>query len=176
MGLGRTFCGSRIKRSQIELIREVVGNYQALSRTELAHTMCELLRWKRASGRLKWRECLDLLEQLERESVIALPDKQPRRPLGSRTHVPVTGEGDPREGLAGDLAGASAAAGLVLAHRGRRGVARAHAPARGDARFPRERSAGGARRPGSVLASRPQRPCPSRRRDASRPGRSERAT
>ncbi len=81
----------------------MVGNYPALSRTELAQTVCELLRWKRPSGRLKWRECLDLLAQLERDEVVTLPDKQPRRPLGSRTGIPVTHAGDPR----GELTGAA---------------------------------------------------------------------
>ena len=104
MEVRRSFCGRRIKRGQLELIREVVGNYPALSRTELAQTVCELLRWKRPSGQLKWRECLDLLAQLERDEVVTLPDKQPRRPLGSRTRIPVTHAGDPRGELSGDVA------------------------------------------------------------------------
>ena len=99
----RTFCGTRIRPRQIELIREVVGGYPDLSRTELAHTVCELLGWKRPSGRLKGRECLDLLDQLEEEGVVVLPGKQPRRPLGSRTRVPMTLAGDPRQELVGEV-------------------------------------------------------------------------
>ena len=99
----RTFCGTRIRPRQIELIREVVGGYPDLSRTELAHTVCELLGWKRPSGRLKGRECLDLLDQLEAEGVVVLPGKQPRRPLGSRTRVPMTLAGDPRQELVGEV-------------------------------------------------------------------------
>jgi hypothetical protein len=49
--------------------------YPSLSRTELAHTVCELLGWKRPSGRLKNRECLDLLDQLDTEGVVVLPGK-----------------------------------------------------------------------------------------------------
>jgi hypothetical protein len=97
----RAFCGTPIRRRKIELIREVVGGYPSLSRTELAHTVCELLGWKRPSGRLKSRECLDLLGQLDAEGVVVLPGKQPRRHLGSPTRVPVTLAGDPRAELVG---------------------------------------------------------------------------
>lgn len=103
MEAGRSFCGRRVRRDQVELIREVVGNCPALSRTELAHTVCELLRWKRPTGGLKWRECLDLLERLQGEGVVALPDKQARRPVDRRGRVPITPEGDPRDEVAGDV-------------------------------------------------------------------------
>ena len=69
----RAFCGTPIRRREIELIREAVGGYPSLSRTELAHTVCELLGWKRPSGRLKSRECLDLLDQLDAEGVVVFP-------------------------------------------------------------------------------------------------------
>lgn len=99
-----TFCGKAVKPRELELIRDLVGSYPNLSRTELAHTVCELLAWKRPSGRLKSRECRDLLALLEDEGlVVALPGKQPRRPVGSRTRVPVTPEGDPRPELVADV-------------------------------------------------------------------------
>ena len=103
MERSRSFCGRPIKPRELRLIRELVGSYPNLSRTELAHTVCELLGWKRPSGRLKSRECLDLFERLEDQDVVALPVKQPRRPLGSHTRVPVTAEGDPRHELVGDV-------------------------------------------------------------------------
>ena len=93
-GLGRS-AALAIRPRQIELIGEVVGGYPDLSRTGLAHTVCELLGWERPSWRLKRRECLDLLQQLEEQGVAVLPGKQPRRPMGSRTRVPMTLAGNP---------------------------------------------------------------------------------
>jgi hypothetical protein len=74
----------------LALVREVVESCSGLSRTELARTVCELLGWKRAAGGLKAQECREFLERLEAAGALALPDKQPRRPVGSRPHVPVT--------------------------------------------------------------------------------------
>jgi hypothetical protein len=98
-----SFCGRPVTRRQIELIREVAGNYPALSRTELAQTVCELLGWKRPAGGLKWRECLDLLSRLEADAVVELPAKQVRRPVGSKTHIPVTAGGDPGAELTSEV-------------------------------------------------------------------------
>ncbi len=53
----------------------------SISRLELANTVCELLDWKRPSGGLKARECNDLLERLESQGVLTLPEK---RSCGSR--------------------------------------------------------------------------------------------
>lgn len=98
-----TFCGKPIRPRELKVIRELVGAYPNLSRTELANTVCELLDWKRPSGRLKSRECLDLFERLEDQGAIALPGKLPRRPLGSHTRIPVTPEGDPRPEVVCDV-------------------------------------------------------------------------
>jgi hypothetical protein len=59
------FCGQALSAKELALIDEVVAACQGLSRTELASTVCELLDWRRANGRLKSRECWALLEQLE---------------------------------------------------------------------------------------------------------------
>jgi hypothetical protein len=60
----------------------------------LASTICELLGWTRANGRLKGRECRQFLEQLEAAGVVKLPAKRIGRPVGARTAVPVTARGD----------------------------------------------------------------------------------
>jgi hypothetical protein len=71
----------------VSLIQEVVETCAGISRLELAHTVCELLEWKRPGGGLKARECRDFLERLERQGVLTLPDKKlcgsskPRRQL-----------------------------------------------------------------------------------------------
>ncbi len=60
------FCGREFTGEEIFLIQEVVEACGGISRTELAHTVCELLDWKRVNGGLKARECRDLLERLEK--------------------------------------------------------------------------------------------------------------
>ena len=49
------FCGQALSARELELIVEVTGSCTGVSRTELAATVCELLGWRRANGRLKSR-------------------------------------------------------------------------------------------------------------------------
>lgn len=96
-------CGRKFTIKELDLVREVVQTCSGLSRTELAQTICELLGWKRAAGGLKAQECREFLERLEVAGALALPEKQPRRPLGSRTHVPVTARGERGRDLIGEV-------------------------------------------------------------------------
>ena len=100
---GTTFCGRLFTPSDLDLVREVVGTFGGLSRIELAHTVCELIEWTRPNGRLKARECLDLLERLETDGLIKLPEKRAGKPVGTRTRVPHTVQGDPRPPLEGEI-------------------------------------------------------------------------
>jgi hypothetical protein len=70
------FCGREFTAKEVSLIQEVVETCAGISRFELAHTVCELLEWKRPGGGLKARECRDLLERLESQGVLTLPDKK----------------------------------------------------------------------------------------------------
>jgi hypothetical protein len=70
------FCGREFSAEEVSLIQEVVETFPGLSRLELAHTVCELLEWKRPGGGLKARECRDFLERLENLGVLTLPDKK----------------------------------------------------------------------------------------------------
>jgi hypothetical protein len=70
------FCGREFTAEEVSLIQEVVETCSGISRLELAHTVCELLEWKRPGGGLKARECRDLLERLESQGVLTLPDKK----------------------------------------------------------------------------------------------------
>jgi hypothetical protein len=88
------FVGHTVCADELDLIRSIVGECSGLSRVELASTICELLGWTRVTGRLKARECRDLLERLEAAGAIRLPAKRVGRPQGSRTRVPVTTRGD----------------------------------------------------------------------------------
>jgi len=72
----KRFCGRDFTKEEFSLIQEVVDTCGGISRRELAHTVCELLEWKRPGGGLKNRECQDLLEFLEGKDVLKLPEKR----------------------------------------------------------------------------------------------------
>lgn len=82
------FCGREFTGEELSLIQEVVESCGGISRLELAQTVCELLEWKRAGGGLKARECRDLLERLESQGHLRLPEKRatisrkPRKSMG----------------------------------------------------------------------------------------------
>jgi hypothetical protein len=92
------FCGQALSTKDLTLIGEVVAACQGVSRTELASTVCELLDWRRANGRLKSRECWALLEQLEAAGELRLPVRRATKPKGTRTAVPHSAQGEAPEG------------------------------------------------------------------------------
>lgn len=103
MEAGLRFLGEEVSVSELATIQQVVEMYGALSRMELAATVCELLGWHRANGRVKARECREWLEKLEAEGRLVLPAKRKGRPPGSKTSVPRTAFGDPGEELTGSV-------------------------------------------------------------------------
>jgi hypothetical protein len=76
-----TFCGRTFGAGELELMRQIALEFSALGVTEIARTVCELLEWKRPSGGLKNHECRQLLERLQAEGLLKLPDL---RKLGGR--------------------------------------------------------------------------------------------
>ena len=64
-----------ISLEQLSGIQQTVQNFPKLSRTALADTVCEYLQWYSASGALKRQSALKLLERLDRDGVITLPQK-----------------------------------------------------------------------------------------------------
>lgn len=79
------FCGEDVSREELELIQETVRDCSGLSRTELAHTICELLDWRRPTGSLKAHECRQFLEELDARGILRLPGaKAQRRRNGAR--------------------------------------------------------------------------------------------
>jgi hypothetical protein len=75
------FNGRTFSQAELRLIQEVCADFAALGRTELSRTVCELVEWQRASGRLKNHECRLLLERMEERGWLKLP---PVRDLGRR--------------------------------------------------------------------------------------------
>ncbi len=67
------FCGEAVSSDQLGDITDIVSTFPNLTRTELANTICELLSWKRPTGKLKTIECLQFLERLDARGVIKLP-------------------------------------------------------------------------------------------------------
>ena len=93
-----------LPREELFLIQEVVGTCVGISRTELSQTVCELLDWRRANGGLKGRECLDLLERLEGQGFLKLPESQQTGPRkGTRRHIAPSTETPPWAELAGSV-------------------------------------------------------------------------
>jgi hypothetical protein len=76
-----TFCGRTFHTGELELMRQTAREFSALGVTEIARTVCELLEWKRPSGGLKNHECRQLLERLQADGFLQLPDL---RKLGGR--------------------------------------------------------------------------------------------
>jgi hypothetical protein len=70
----------------------------------LAATVCQRLDWRRPNGRLKTRECRDVLEQLADRGQLVLPAlRATGRPRGAPTAVPHTPQGDPQAPITGPL-------------------------------------------------------------------------
>ncbi len=101
-----TFGGRTFSVEELHLIQALSADCAALGRTEIARTLCELLDWRRPTGRLKHHEGRLLLERLQALGWIDLP---PVRPLGRRGPrvVRVTAQSEPEpevQGSVGDFA------------------------------------------------------------------------
>jgi hypothetical protein len=97
-----TFNGRTFSVEELQLIQSLTTDCAALGRTELAYTLCELLAWRRPSGRLKNHEGRLLLERLEAQGLMRLP---PVRPLGRRgpREAPRSPQGAPAPELLGSV-------------------------------------------------------------------------
>jgi hypothetical protein len=100
-----SFSGRDFGAAELELIRDTVSDFSNLSLTELSKTICELLEWKRPTGKLKYEECLAFLEHLRDQGVVILPGLRATAAPGPR-HVVNTSQSDaqaPVTGSAGDF-------------------------------------------------------------------------
>jgi len=97
------FCGRNFSSDELLMIQEVVGTCDGISRTELAHTVCELLEWKRPHGGLKSVECKDLLELLENKGIVNLPGKRHDRVCSPQTFKEKEPDHTPHSKLSGSV-------------------------------------------------------------------------
>jgi hypothetical protein len=84
-----SFCGRVLTAGELNLVRQIVIDFPRLSQAELAHTICELLGWRRPNGKLKSVECVEWLQKLQqRQAVPGLPELQITKPRGpQRVHT-----------------------------------------------------------------------------------------
>jgi hypothetical protein len=75
------FNGRTFSVEELQLIQTLTTECATLGRTELASTLCELVDWRRPTGRLKNHEGRLLLEHLQAKGLVTLP---PVRALGRR--------------------------------------------------------------------------------------------
>jgi len=98
------FCGRTFTGEELGLISEIVRDCSGISRLELAHTVCELLEWKRPGGGLKARECRDFLELLDSRGILKLPEKKCVGGIGKRKSPTPAASGEkPYSSLVGDI-------------------------------------------------------------------------
>jgi hypothetical protein len=82
------FCGRALTNAEVEMIRQVLLDFPALSQTELAHTICELLQWRRQNGKLKSRECAQWLRSWQgQDGLPPLPALRQTKPHGAHRTV-----------------------------------------------------------------------------------------
>jgi hypothetical protein len=98
------FCGRIFTGEELRLVSEIVSDCSGISRLELAHTVCELLDWKRPGGGLKARECRDFLELLDSRGILRLPKKKCVGGIGKRRSPEPAAVGEkPYSSLTGEI-------------------------------------------------------------------------
>jgi hypothetical protein len=79
-----SFCGRVVSTNELNLVRQIVADFPRLSQAELAHTICELLDWRRPNGKLKSPECVEWLQKRQgRNGLPSLPELQVTKPRGA---------------------------------------------------------------------------------------------
>lgn len=97
------FCGRRLSTEDIQLIRQLTADCANLSLHELASTVSELLNWRRPTGKVKTRECVDLLQRLAADGQLSgLPVLQARSPRVRRA-VSTDDRSDPQPPVMGTV-------------------------------------------------------------------------
>ena len=96
-----SFSGRIFTEADLAEIADIAETFKALSRNEIAGTVCECLDWYRANGKYKQRECYEFLNLLEDQGIISLPPKKSTKPRGTRTRISRTFTGEPQSPVVG---------------------------------------------------------------------------
>jgi len=80
--------GRWFSEQELEDIKYIVRMFPRLSRYELAKTICEGLSWVAPNGKYKIDACQQLLEKLEKQSEIVLPEKRNTKPPSKEQVLP----------------------------------------------------------------------------------------
>ena len=99
-----SFCGRALTATELNLVRQIIGDFPRLSQAELAHTICELLEWRRPNGKLKSPECLDWLQKWQQQILPGLPELRVTKPRGAHRLLAEDPESSPQSPLEGRLA------------------------------------------------------------------------
>ena len=74
-----TFGGRQFRRYQLVEIQKTVHMFSSLSRRELAHTICEHMKWVTPRGTDRIQTCLNALEEMEACGIFTLPEKEAQK-------------------------------------------------------------------------------------------------
>ena len=98
-----SFCGRELTASELNLVRQIIADFPRLSQAELAHTVCELLQWRRPNGKLKGSECVEWLQKLQAHNCLpGLPELRVTKPRTPH-HFRADSLSDPQPPLRGRL-------------------------------------------------------------------------
>jgi hypothetical protein len=98
-----TFNGRTFSVEELGVIQALTRDCAGLPRTELAYTLCELLDWRRPTGKLKSHEGRLLLERLERKGLVALPPVRVALAHRGPRAAPRSAQGAPAPALVGSV-------------------------------------------------------------------------
>jgi hypothetical protein len=96
-----TFNGRTFTVEDLRVIQTLTRDCAALPRTELAYTLCELLDWRRPTGKLKNHEGRLLLERLAAKGLVALPRLREAQAHRGPRATPCSAQGAPAPAVAG---------------------------------------------------------------------------
>ena len=99
-----TFCGRRFTRKQLCEIQQTVHSFPALSRQELAKTICEHLQWYTPSGGYRVSACLTVLKNLQQFWVVRLSEKIACKQRGALKQIVWTQRSAPQANIDCELA------------------------------------------------------------------------
>jgi hypothetical protein len=118
-----TFNGRTFSVEDLGVIRTLTTDCAGLPRTELAATLCELLEWRRPTGKLKTHEGRRLLEHLATQGLVALPPLRVAAVHPGPRTPPRSAQGAPQPAIVGTVRDVAPVQ-LEVVPAGRHGVSR----------------------------------------------------